>query len=122
MMVVIQYAHIPNGYEGGMCMIKKAAGFFLAMTMVLSMIGCGQKAEQTGTDPIVSGSDPAIEQSATMTPTPEVTETVEGGIYLIIPTEVGLSAQEEAEVISGAKKEGYQVVVKTYGNDTAKQT
>lgn len=122
MMVVIQYAHIPIGYEGGMCMIKKAAGFILAMTMVLSMIGCGQKTEQSGTDPIVSGPDPAIEQSATMTPTPEVTETVEGGIYLIIPTEVGLSAQEEAEIISGAKKEGYKVVVKTYGNDTAKQT
>ena len=42
-------------------------------------------------------------------------------LYLILPSETGLSAQEEAIVLSGAKTAGYKVTVKIHNGDEAVQ-
>lgn len=106
-------------------MRKKIAGLVLAVTAAMALCACGNTGTTTqATEPQTATAtpEPAAAESAAETPTPEVTKTASGDIYLILPTEVGLSAQEEAAVMNGAKAAGYQVKVSVSEGDTAKQT
>ena len=105
-------------------MRKKLAGLIIAMTAMAAMAACGNSgASQTSAPAAATATpEPVVQESAVETPVPETPAAVSGEIYLILPTETGLSAQEEAVIMGDAKKEGYQVTVKTSEGDTAKQT
>lgn len=105
-------------------MRKKLAGLIIAMTAMAAMAACGNSgASQAGAPAAATATpEPVVQESAVETPVPETPAAVSGEIYLILPTETGLSAQEEAVIMGDAKKEGYQVTVKTSEGDTAKQT
>ena len=104
-------------------MNKKIAGFLFSFAAMVSLIACSGSGTGTGEQQSqATVPEPTAVESAVETPTPEITEAASGNIYLILPTEIGLSAQEEAAVMSAAKQAGYQVTVMTSEGDASKQT
>lgn len=75
---------------------------------------------QTGTDSVPGDSTvaAAVESSVLAA----VEERNVPAIYLIIPTETGLSAQMEDIILKGARRAGYDVIVKTHDGVTEKQS
>ena len=76
-------------------MRKKLAGLIIAMTAMAAMAACGNSgASQTSAPAAATATpEPVVQESAVETPAPETPAAVSGEIYLILPTETGLSAQ-----------------------------
>lgn len=91
-----------------------------------ALAACGKSEPQVteGWEQSVSTDARAAVESAAesaVTETPVVREAASASIGLIVPTEVGLSAQEEAVITNAAKVSGYAVKVYTTDGDAAKQ-
>ena len=111
----------------------------LIVTAVMLVCGCGRAADdssvpadsvisqsagaagdQSGTDSIPGDSTVAAAvESSVLVPPEERNVPV---IYLIIPTETGLSAQMEDIILKGTRRAGYDVIVKTHEGAAEKQT
>ena len=111
----------------------------LIVTAVMLICGCGGAASDNGVP-----ADSVISQSAAATGSSDVTDSIPGDstvtaavessvlaapekrnvpvIYLIIPTETGLSAQMEDIILKGARRAGYDVIVKTHNGAAEKQS
>ena len=75
---------------------------------------------QSGTDSLPGDSTVAAAvESSVLVPPEERNVPV---IYLIIPTETGLSAQMEDIILKGARRAGYDVIVKTHDGVAEKQS
>ena len=111
----------------------------LIVTAVMLVCGCGSAASDNGVpaDSVISQSAAATEGSAVTDSVPgdsTVAAAVESSvlaspekrnvpvIYLIIPTETGLSAQMEDIILKGARRAGYDVIVKTHDGVAEKQS
>ena len=111
----------------------------LIITAVMLICGCGRAASdngvpadsvisqnaaasssQTETDSIPSDSTVAAAVESSVLTDPEKRNVPV--IYLIIPTETGLSAQMEDIILKGARRAGYDVIVKTHDGVTEKQS
>ena len=111
----------------------------LIVTAVMLVCGCGRAADDSGVpaDSVISqsagtvGNQPGTDsipedstvaaavESSVLVPPEERNVPV---IYLIIPTETGLSAQMEDIILKGARRAGYDVIVKTHEGAAEKQT
>jgi len=111
----------------------------LIVTAVMLLCGCGRTAGDNGVP-----ADSVISANAVATGSQTVTDSVPGdstvaaavessvlaaveernvpAIYLIIPTETGLSAQMEDIILKGARRAGYDVIVKTHEGEAEKQS
>ena len=111
----------------------------LIAVAVLLLSGCGRAASDNGVP-----ADSVISANAVATSSQTGTDSVPGdstvaaavessvlaaveernvpAIYLIIPTETGLSAQMEDIILIGARRAGYDVIVKTHDGVTEKQS
>ena len=111
----------------------------LIITAVMLVCGCGRGSGDSGVpaDSVISQSATATGSSAgtdSMPADSTVAAAVESSvlvqpeernvpvIYLIIPTETGLSAQMEDIILKGARRAGYDVIVKTHDGDAEKQS
>ena len=75
---------------------------------------------QTGTDSIPGDSTVAAAVESSVLAAPEKRNVPV--IYLIIPSETGLSAQMEDIILKGARRAGYDVIVKTHDGVAEKQS
>ena len=111
----------------------------LIVTAVMLVCGCGRAASdngvpadsvisanavatgsQTGTDSIPGDSTVAAAVESSVLAAPEKRNVP--AIYLIIPSETGLSAQMEDIILKGARRAGYDVIVKTHDGVAEKQS
>ena len=111
----------------------------LIVTAVMLVCGCGRAASdngvpadsvisanavatgsQTGTDSIPGDSTVAAAVESSVLAAPEKRNVPV--IYLIIPSETGLSAQMEDIILKGARRAGYDVIVKTHDGVAEKQS
>ena len=111
----------------------------LIVTAVMLVCGCGRAASdngvpadsvisanavatgsQTGTDSIPGYSTVAAAVESSVLAAPEKRNVPV--IYLIIPSETGLSAQMEDIILKGARRAGYDVIVKTHDGVAEKQS
>lgn len=108
----------------------------LLLLTVILICGCGRTRDDNGVP-----ADSVISQTA-LTPSPQPdTESIPSEkdassdsslsaeeqrnvpvIYLILPTETGLSAQAEDVILKRARRAGYDVIVKTHEGEPDKQT
>ena len=111
----------------------------LIVTAVMLVCGCGRAASDNGVP-----ADSVISANAVVTGSQAVTDSIPGdstvasavessvltapekrnvpAIYLIIPSETGLSAQMEDIILKGARRAGYDVIVKTHDGVAEKQS
>ena len=111
----------------------------LIVTAVMLVCGCGRAGGDNGVP-----ADSVISANAVVTGSQAVTDSIPGdstvasavessvltapekrnvpAIYLIIPSETGLSAQMEDIILKGARRAGYDVIVKTHDGVAEKQS
>lgn len=111
----------------------------LIVTAVMLVCGCGRTDSDNGVP-----ADSVISANAVASGSQAVTDSIPGdstvaaavessvlaapekrnvpAIYLIIPSETGLSAQMEDIILKGARRAGYDVIVKTHDGSAEKQS
>ncbi|MDO4805137.1 MAG: substrate-binding domain-containing protein [Lachnospiraceae bacterium] len=113
-------------------MKKKIGTIVFALTAAVAIGACGnagsqekegwEQPTQAAVESAPADMSVATDSSAAQVPSKAPDQAGTESICLIIPTEVGSSAQEEAVVMNAAKEAGYTVTVKTTEGDPAKQT